>query len=142
MRDRPISNACHQHFSAFDHSAIYFKEAGASIIAAQQECGYTIYCRLERRKGERPSRGDAMAGNCERDRVDTRDAEKKLISSRAEVANTNYFAMKFGADFDYRLHLLVALHLATFEYKRVWTPQDTFLPVRNGMSMRAGIVLR
>ena len=83
-----------------------------------------------------------MAGSFERDRVDTRDAEKKLVSSTAEVVNTNNFTMKFGAGLDYRLHPLVALHLATFEYKHVWTPQDAFLPVRNGMSMSAGIVLR
>jgi hypothetical protein len=83
-----------------------------------------------------------MAGSYERNRVDTRDAEKKLISSTAEVVNTNDFTMKFGGGLDYRLHPLVALHLATFEYKHVWTPQDAFLPVRNGLSMSAGIVLR
>lgn len=83
-----------------------------------------------------------MAGSYERNRVDTRDAEKKLISSTAEVVNTNDFTMKVGAGLDYRLHPLVALHLATFEYKHVWTAQDAFLPVRNGMSMSAGIVLR
>ena len=83
-----------------------------------------------------------MAGSYERDRVNTRDAEMKLVSSTAEVVNTNDFTMKFGAGLDYRLHPLVALHLATFEYKHVWTPQDAFLPVRNGMSMSAGIVLR
>jgi hypothetical protein len=83
-----------------------------------------------------------MAGSYEGDRVDHRDAEKNLLSSTAEVVNTNNFTMKFGAGLDYRLHPLVALHLATFEYKHVWTPQDAFLPVRNGMSMSAGIVLR
>jgi hypothetical protein len=83
-----------------------------------------------------------MAGNYERDRVDYRDADKKLLYSTAEVVNTNDFTMRFGAGLDYRLHPLVALHLATFEYKHVWTPQDAFLPVRNGMSMSAGIVLR
>jgi hypothetical protein len=83
-----------------------------------------------------------MASTYERNRVDTRDADQKLISSTAEAVDTNNFTVKIGGGIDYRLHPLVALHLATFEYKRVWTPQDALMPARNGMSLSAGIVLR